>query len=355
MALDQDAVKKVLETCCQNLGIDAWGVSTPPYDIEYTLLKWIRCGYHGKMSYLARNYSLRSNPAYFIPYTKRVISFAASYGIGIDSTGRFASYALGKDYHSRMSLALSRITRELKTNFGGKYFYLVDSFPIPEREAAVKAGLGWIGKSGNLIVPGVGPNVYLAEILTDLEIDNTLHNTDHHSCGDCRKCIDACPGKALTGDGTVDSTKCISYYSTEIREAPPEDLRREWNGRFFGCETCVAVCPHVKKRTSWDGDDSTPLPDDLFHELPHLGKSRWKGTVLERFSKKKLMYDYIMCVSSSLDKLSNPEIENAAGFIGEFRINLSFIRKTWPDDQQLLKLVNWAEDILFKISNRDFL
>ncbi len=240
--------------------------------------RFLSKGYAAQMDYLTRNAEKRFNPAMLVPGAKSVISLAVSYAPSDcesaarspDSDGAFVSrYARGRDYHKVLKKrchALMDEIRRIAPQFAGRAF--VDSAPIAERSAAVAAGLGWIGRNGCLIVPGVGSYVFLAEIVCNLELEPDSPFDDTHdspfddthdspfkkSCGDCRACLDACPTGACIGDGLIDSRRCYSYLTIEHRGEIPDELKGAWGRRIFGCDDCQSACPHNRNVPAGDAE-----------------------------------------------------------------------------------------------------
>jgi epoxyqueuosine reductase QueG len=184
-----------------------------------------------------------------------------------------------EDYHVRVRRALETVARELNELAPCRWRVCVDTAPLPERHLAAEAGLGFIGTNTCLIVPGVGPNVVLGELLVDLEIAPS--EPAPRPCARCNRCLRDCPGGALSKDGRLDARRCLSYWTTAAKDAPPDELRAKGGGRFFGCETCVAICPHVGPRYQSDFRDavaaavrspgfwrSPPWRRAVFAELP---------------------------------------------------------------------------------------
>lgn len=199
--------------------------------------EWLSRGHHAGMDYLERHLQLRADPRLLHPGARTVIvcAFAYPWAVTFTSGLRWARYALGDDYHDALRRRLSHAADAL----GGSSRICVDTAPIPERYWAVKAGIGFVGRNRQLIVPGIGSRVLLAEILTDIPFAPDAPASG--SCPEgCRRCLDACPGNAL-GPGGLDARLCRSYLTIEHRGALPDGLRL--GQRVYGCDICAEVCP----------------------------------------------------------------------------------------------------------------
>jgi epoxyqueuosine reductase len=206
---------------------------------------WLREGLHGEMAYLERDAAARRRFDSILPFTKSVIAVARP----VPGTGRgnVAAYARGEDYHRGVRRHLKGVIEDLRplAPAGSHFRVCVDTAPLLEREVAVRAGLGFIGKNGMLIVPGVGSHVVLGEILTDVTMaPSTAPDADGPDrCGSCTACLEACPTQAFLAPRVVDSKKCVSYLTIEKRGpfSPAEEAAL--SGRLFGCDDCQDSCP----------------------------------------------------------------------------------------------------------------
>lgn len=219
---------------------------------ESHLNDWLSRGFHGEMGYMQRHGTLRSRPQELHPGTIRVISARMDYLPGdatpIDllledhSKAVVSRYALGRDYHKLMRKRLQKLARQIE-EYAGPFGYrvFVDSAPVLEKALAEKAGLGWIGKHSNLINKKAGSWFFLGEIYTDLPIPVDTPVAEH--CGDCVKCMDICPTRAIVAPYTVDARRCISYLTIELRDSIPEEFRPLMGNRIYGCDDCQLVCP----------------------------------------------------------------------------------------------------------------
>jgi epoxyqueuosine reductase len=220
------------------------------------LVDWLREGRHASMSWMARDPEKRSDPRLLLPGCRSVIALAINYWPGEKERrhqGRVARYAWGRDYHKVLGSKAERLAAWLAEESGQTARAYVDIAPILERGWAERAGIGWIGKNGNLISRDFGSWLLLAEILTTAELlpDRAA---GHSYCGSCSACIDACPTGAIVADGVVDSNRCISYWTIEHRGPIPESMQSQIGDRLFGCDICQEVCP-------WNCKFSRPAPD----------------------------------------------------------------------------------------------
>lgn len=234
------------------LGIDRIGVARAyPVPREVTELydNWIAEGCNAGMDYLDRYHDVRRDPRLLLPGARSVISCAISYYHNErqpDGVPRIASYAHGDDYHEVVRRLLEPLAAYIRDTWGGDTRVCVDTAPIHERYWAVAAGIARRGRSGLVIVPGLGTYCFLAEILTTAEFAPTPPLADA-SCDGCMRCVRACPGGAIRPDGTVDARRCISYLTIEHRGPLPDDLTT--GGRLYGCDTCQQACPHNNSLT----------------------------------------------------------------------------------------------------------
>jgi epoxyqueuosine reductase len=234
------------------LGFSACGFSPAERldALEPFLDGWVASGMHGEMGYLARNTDVRVDPGRLVDGAKTVISLAASYYHTLaespEEGARISRYALGEDYHVVLKKRGRELLSWISSTYGpasGRVF--TDSAPIPEREWARRAGLGWIGKNGCLISKQ-GSWFFLAEVIVDIAIpEMAVPAADR--CGTCSRCTQACPTQALAGDGSIDPGRCISYLTIEHRSPIPEEFRGLWKQWVFGCDICQDVCPWNSK------------------------------------------------------------------------------------------------------------
>lgn len=240
--------------------------------------RWIQNGKHGEMEYLSRYNDVRNDPRLLLPSTGTIISCAINYypqQKQSPSVPQIASYALGQDYHEVVRVRLSALATFIKTLWGGETRVCVDTAPLRERYWAVKSGLGFIGINNQLIIPGRGSYFFLGEILTTLQIPEDEPCT--LKCTQCGACIKACPNKAISPDGSIDATRCLSYLTIEHRGELPEDIFL--GNRVYGCDTCQEVCPHNRNAQPTNVEEFSPSP-----ELLHLDRKAMEEMTQEQFS-----------------------------------------------------------------------
>ncbi|MDQ6736866.1 MAG: tRNA epoxyqueuosine(34) reductase QueG, partial [Gemmatimonadota bacterium] len=230
------------------IGFDLVGIATlGPAETAPDFDAWLAAGYAGEMQYLERGSAKRRDTR--LPYegATSAIVVAMNYG-GTEPPGPIARYARGDDYHDVMVERLKELHRWIETQVGnpvrGKAY--VDTGPILERDLAQRAGIGWIGKSTNLINPKLGSFFFLGELLLDLDlVPDAAFESDH--CGSCTRCLDACPTNAFVAPRLLDATRCISYQTIEKKGPIAETLREAIGERIYGCDVCQEVCPWNEK------------------------------------------------------------------------------------------------------------
>jgi len=264
--INVDDVKRI----ALDIGFHACGVSRAERldNQEALFSQWLNHQYHATMGYMERNIDLRLDPTKLVHGSKSVISVLLSYNTGDLPVNlnvpRIARYASRVDYHTLMKKMLWEMLEQLRRNYGnmnGRAF--VDSAPVMEREWAVRAGLGWIGKNSNLINRGLGSYVLIGELIVDVEIEPSNYQ-ERNRCGSCTRCMDACPGKAIVAPGVVDAQKCISYITIERKESLCESEIDSLNGWCFGCDICQEVCPWNSKAKVVDGANQEI---DIFRDI----------------------------------------------------------------------------------------
>lgn len=229
------------------LGFSHVGISRAGFLEEEAprLERWLSSGMHGKMSYMERWFDKRLDPRLLVDGARSVISLLLNYypsQLQDDSVPKISKYAYGQDYHHVIKDKLKELLSYIREEVGdvnGRAF--VDSAPVLDRAWAKKSGLGWIGKNSNLINPKAGSFFFIAELILDLELEADAPMKDY--CGTCNKCMEACPTQAIVAPQIVDGSKCISYFTIELKESIPESMKGSYADWVFGCDVCQDVCP----------------------------------------------------------------------------------------------------------------
>jgi len=276
----------LVKEIAQAHGFDQCGIAkaVPLDDDARRLERWLQKGYHGEMHYMENHFDLRVDPTKLVPGAKTVITVLYNYfpeetqQIG---TPKIAKYAYGEDYHLVIRKKLQLFLQSVREKMGhveGRGF--VDSAPVLERSWAQRSGLGWIGKNGNLINKKMGSFFFIATLITDLELEPDVpHTTDH--CGTCSRCVDACPTDAILIDKTVDASKCISYFTIELKSKDlPEDLKSKSENWIFGCDICQDVCPWNRFSKPHQHQELEP-----FKEIMQFNIEDWLDINEESFKK----------------------------------------------------------------------
>ncbi len=275
----------VVKSTATELGFSFCGISRAEFlEREAPRMEeWLSRGYQGKMSYLENHFDKRLDPTLLVPGARSVISLIYNYfpseDLPKESQLKIAKYAYGEDYHfvvkDKLKLFLDIIREEIG-DVAGRAF--VDSAPILERAWAERSGLGWVGKNSLLLNREMGSFFFLAELILDLELEYDGAAKDY--CGSCTACMDACPTDAITEPYVVDGSKCISYFTIELKEEIPAEVKGKFDNWIFGCDICQDVCP-------WNRF-STPHHEVRFEPnagLASMTKQDWIEITEEVFQK----------------------------------------------------------------------
>ena len=251
------------------LGFEHCGISKAIYldDDAKRLENWLNKGMHGKMQYMENYFDLRVDPAKLVPGAKSVITLLLNYFPAEKQNSaapKISKYAYGTDYHDVIRQKLKSLLELIKLKTGdinGRGF--VDSAPVLERTWAQKSGLGFIGKNGNLINKKNGSYFFIATLIVDLELEyDDPYVKDY--CGTCTKCIDHCPTEAILPGKVIDGSKCISYFTIELKDALiPESMKGKFSNWMFGCDVCQDVCPWNRFSSSGNEIKFKPIPEIL--------------------------------------------------------------------------------------------
>ncbi len=231
------------------------------------LEQWLHRKRHGQMTYMERHFDLRVDPSLLVPGAKSVITFLKNYFPSEkQKTGipKISKYAYGNDYHEIIRGEVNQLLERLREEIGeinGRGF--VDSAPVLERSWAQRSGLGWVGKNGNLINKQNGSFFFIATLITDLELEyDDAYAKDY--CGSCTKCIDACPTQAILPNKEIDGSRCISYFTIELKELLiPDTMKGKFDNWVFGCDVCQDVCPWNRFSKPHKEDAFTPITEIL--------------------------------------------------------------------------------------------
>ena len=284
MINNKEKYAQLIKQEANRLGFLSCGISKAGFLEEEAprLEKWLNNNYNGQMSYMDNHFDKRLNPTLLVDEAKSVVSLLLNYHPSEKQNPdsyKISKYAYGQDYHFVIKEKLKSLLEFIQNEIGmvsGRAF--VDSAPVLDKAWASKSGLGWIGKNSNLITQKVGSFYFIAELIIDLELEYDTPTTDH--CGSCTKCIDACPTEAIVAPYIVDGSKCISYFTIELRDNIPQEMKGKFNEWAFGCDVCQDVCP-------WNRF-SKPHNEPLFHpnqEILSFSKKDWEEITKETFNK----------------------------------------------------------------------
>ena len=266
-----------IKSLAYGTGFDFCGIAAARHLDEDArkLENWLQQGKQGNMYYMEKHFDLRVNPYKLLPGAKSVICFLINYFPDTNQENnapKISKYAYGKDYHEIIRPKLQLILAQMKEKFGdfhGRGF--VDSAPVLERSWAVISGLGWVGKNGNLIHKKRGSFFFIATLIVDLELAyDAPEQADY--CGTCTRCIDACPTEAIEPDKVVNGSKCISYFTIELKDdILPADYKGKFEDWMFGCDICQQVCPINARATRHNEPQFEPRA-----ELLAMSRKDWE-------------------------------------------------------------------------------
>jgi epoxyqueuosine reductase len=266
------------------LGFDHCGIARAGRldDDARRLEEWLGKGMQGTMRYMENHFDLRIDPSRLVPGAKSVITLLMNYFPAEQQPAdspRIAKYAYGEDYHEVIRAKLNQLLDKMRSTIGqidGRGF--VDSAPVLERSWAQRSGLGWIGKNGNLLNREAGSFFFIATLIVDIALEYDAPFAGDY-CGTCRRCIDACPTEAISDERVVDGSKCISYFTIELKDQLlPETMKGRFDDWVFGCDTCQDVCPWNRFARPATEPAFTPLPAIL-----NFRTSDWEELTEEKF------------------------------------------------------------------------
>ncbi len=274
---------KFIKSEAKRLGFLSCGISKAGFLEEDAprLENYLNKQMNGQMSYMENNFDKRLNPTLLVDGAKSVVSLLLNYypsEVQNPDSYKISKYACGQDYHSVIKYKLKELLFSIQSNIGevsGRAF--VDSAPVLDKAWAAKSGLGWIGKNSNLLTQKVGSFYFIAELIIDLELEYDNATTDH--CGSCTACIDACPTEAIVSPYVVDGSKCISYFTIELKENIPLEMKGKFDDWAFGCDICQDVCPWNRFSKSHNEPLFNPNPEVL-----SMSKKDWEEITEDTFN-----------------------------------------------------------------------
>jgi epoxyqueuosine reductase len=275
---------QLIKAEAKRLGFLSCGISKAQFLEEEAprLEKWLNNNMHGEMRYMENHFDKRLDPTKLVEDSKSVISLLLNYfpqETQNQNTFKVSKYAFGNDYHYVIKDKLKSLLNFIQDEIGevsGRAF--VDSAPVLDKAWAAKSGLGWIGKHSNLLTQQVGSFYFIAELIIDLDLEYDTPVTNH--CGNCTACIDSCPTEAITEPYVVDGSKCISYFTIELKENIPTEFKGQLDDWIFGCDVCQDVCPWNRFSKSHSEPLFNPHP-----ELLSMTKKDWEEITEDTFRK----------------------------------------------------------------------
>ncbi len=282
--MNKEKYTQLIKAEAQRLGFLSCGISKAEFLEEEAprLERWLNHNMHGKMQYMENHFDKRLDPTKLVEGSKSVVSLLLNYyptEFQNEEAYKISKYAYGTDYHFVIKDKLKQLLAFIQEEIGavdGRAF--VDSAPVLDKAWAAKSGLGWIGKHSNLLTQKVGSFYFIAELIIDLELDYDLPTTDH--CGTCTACIDACPTEAIVEPYVVDGSKCISYFTIELKDNIPSEFKDKFDDWMFGCDVCQDVCPWNRFSKSHNDPLFNPHP-----ELLSMSKKDWEEITEDTFRK----------------------------------------------------------------------
>ena len=317
-----------IQAHANELGFELVGVTPAAHSETIARYReWIENGYAGKMHYLEKHLSLKTDVRQLLAEAKSVISLAMNYytldppkALAQDpGRGQISRYAWGDDYHELIRERLLELVTFIKQTAESelKTRVCVDTAPIIEREYAQKAGIGWIGKNTNLIHWRSGSWYFLAEVLVNIVLESDTPEL-RGSCGTCTRCIEACPTDAIIEPNLLDSRRCISYLTIELKESIPKTLRPEIGNWIFGCDICQEVCPWNSKAVSTTETGFQPRDGNLTPQLLSLVgmtqeefSRRFKGSPIKRAKRRGFLRNVLVAIGNWGTQRAVPALKDA--------------------------------------------
>ncbi|MGH7492377.1 MAG: tRNA epoxyqueuosine(34) reductase QueG [bacterium] len=347
------ALTQKLKAYASALGCDLVGVAPVRAFQELDFFpEWLAAGYAGEMEYLQRQLPKRLDPCQILPDAKSVVVIGVNYhsdhplstALEDDERGWISRYAWGEDYHHMLAEKLEKLDAFLRNEAAPDYQskYYADTGPVLDRVFAKYAGLGWFGKNTNLINQRMGSWFFIGELITNLVLEIDAPPPDR--CGTCRRCLDACPTNAFVAPYVLDSKRCISYLSIELRGAIPEELRPDMGHHVFGCDICQDVCPWNRKAPVTKEPAFMPRENMFAPALAELAeldepafRARFRRSPLKRAKWRGFMRNVLVAMGNSGQKQYR-------------RIIVRFLGHT---DGMLAETAAWADQRLQSCSDRE--
>jgi epoxyqueuosine reductase len=317
--LEKSEKLKIIEEKAYALGFDGFGVASPELgEAGANFSQWLALGYAGEMAYMARGEEKRRDPNLVLEGIKSIICLKTNYFtvekgmdfLDLSEIGDVSLYALNKDYHDIITPRLKELEKNIQEEFlDCKTKIYVDTGPILEKPLAQRAGLGWIGKHTNLLSQGIGSWYFLSEILVDIVLPESEMAENH--CGTCRNCIDICPTDAIVAPYVVDSKKCISYLTIELKGIIPIEFRKAIGNRIYGCDDCQIVCPWNSYAVKTDEPafkevEGTFLLTEMILMDDEEFRKRFKGSPIKRIKRRGLLRNVAIALGNSKNMQAVP-------------------------------------------------
>ena len=305
----------------RELGFDLCGIARGERHPKLAYLaRWIAAGHAGEMQYLHDSLDERADPARVLPTVKSIVSLAVVYNADAPAAGAVSRYAWGEDYHDVLRSRLKPLVQWMADQAGPGFeaFSCVDTGPVQERVFAEQAGLGWIGKNTCLINAQLGSWLFLAEVLTNAELEPDAPAVDQ--CGSCTRCLEACPTGAIVRPYELDATRCLSYLTIETRGEIPEEWRSQVHDRIYGCDICQDVCPW-NRRAATSADDAWQPRQMLMTarllDLCRLDDDAWRdlirGSAMRRAGLRRIRRSLAYAVTGLSADKAQEAIDALAG------------------------------------------
>ena len=308
-----------LKSFAESLGFDGFGVTNPQLGLaEKRFVHWLDAGYDGEMNYIKRGEEKRKNPDLILQGVRSILCFRKNYFtiekdmsyVEQRDNADISIYALNKDYHDNITSRVRQMEKKIQKEVEGcRTKIYVDTGPILEKPLAQQAGLGWIGKHTNLLTQGAGSWYFLSEILTDADL--LLSQPAEDNCGTCRSCIDICPTNAIIAPYILDSRRCISYLTIELKGVIPVEYRKAIGNRVYGCDDCQIVCPWNSYAVKTDDPDFQQRQDmikliDLIQMNQEMFSKRFKGSPIKRIKRRGLLRNVAIALGNSGNQQAVP-------------------------------------------------